>query len=265
MENFEEQEIDHEEEQVDQVDQGDQVDVEEPLDTLDDDIELPIFVPPPPTSTPHMVETSREPAIEPPVEPVVESSESPVKPKRQRAPRKGVKTRTPKPKVPKAPRQRKPPQVAKESPETQAMRAELTRNILRLAEMNGSTDHEVKLEMAKAARIKPDHLEFALSRSNLKFSQSMTRNLASTVKRGSGLVLDTTVGGNGHVLKEFEQDKNLEASIHTELERWPLLSNPKVRILLSGVMNTVKGFLNKKEEQRKLANPQPTVSLENSK
>ena len=59
------------------------------------------------------------------------------------------------------------------------------------------------------------------------------------MKNGAGLVLDRVLKGNGHIFKEFEDDKSLETAIHGEMEK---LMDPRLRIGILSAKDVVTGY-----------------------
>ena len=133
----------------------------------------------------------------------------------------------------------------KEDSVTEDLRNELKLLILKHAENTHMAESELKRELNRAARVKENDLPFELDKQRLKVSGSWTKGFAVGVKNGAGLLFDKLLKADGHIAKEFAEDKNLEAAIHTELEKFTFLMNPRLRIGVLGAKDVATGYVNK--------------------
>ena len=106
-------------------------------------------------------------------------------------------------------------------------------------------ESELKKELNRAARVKENDLPFELDKQRFKILGSWTKGFAVGVKNGAGLIFDKLLKADGHIAREFAEDKNLEAAIHTELEKFTFLMDPRLRIGVLGAKDLATGYVNK--------------------
>ena len=145
-------------------------------------------------------------------------------------------------KTPKKSTKKSTKKVRVEDPATETLRSELKLCILKHAEATQMSEVELKKELTRAARVKEQDLQFELDKQRLRVSGSWTKELAKGVKNGAGLVLDRVLKGNGHIFKEFEDDKSLETAIHGEMEKLTFLMDPRLRIGILSAKDVVTGY-----------------------
>jgi len=179
---------------------------------------------------PHMVLSERASNVE---EPKKKST------RKERKERKSVKER------PKKNKEARKPKKA-ESAATEALRNELKLCILKHAEATQMSQAELKKELSKAARVKENDLPFELDKQRLLVSGSWTKECASGIKNGVGVFFDNLLKAEGHVAKEFAEDRNLETAIHGQLEKATFLLDPRLRIGILTAKDVVTGCVNKR-------------------
>ena len=79
----------------------------------------------------------------------------------------------------------------------------------------------------------------------MKVAGSWTKEFAVGVKNGAGLIFDTLLKTDGDIAKKFAEDKNLEAAIHTQLEKFTFLMDPRLRIGVLVAKDVATGYVNK--------------------
>lgn len=126
------------------------------------------------------------------------------------------------------------------------LRNELKLLTLKSAELKGLSDTELKNQLAKIGKMKEKDLIFELEKLRVQTSSSWTKNLSKCMTEGYGLIADLALKTEGHILNEVREDKNLQASVHGELEKYAFDMNSKARIAMLLAVDTAKGYFSKK-------------------
>jgi hypothetical protein len=158
--------------------------------------------------------------------------------KKEKKERKTVKER-----ASKAPRTPKDP-IEKQDPLAD-LRQELKILTLKNAELRGSSDEELKKDLAKINRLKENDLKFQLEKVRVQTTTSWTKNLATCLTEGTGMLLDTVLKGDGHIHHEIKEDKKLEATVHSQLETIAFKMSPQSMIAMLLAVDTGKGWMKK--------------------
>lgn len=143
------------------------------------------------------------------------------------------------------------------------LRNELKLLTLKSAEMKGLSDADLKISLAKIAKMKENDLSFELEKLRVQLSSSWTKNLSKALTDAYGFVADLALRTEGYIQQEVREDKNLEASVHGELEKVAFDMNPKARIAMLLAVDTAKGYFAKKAGQKFLQDRLPILTFPN--
>jgi len=117
---------------------------------------------------------------------------------------------------------------------------------LKLELMHDSNNDSNKVEKKLEAIQKLD--EKAAERKLSKIETEQLQKLSSTVAKGFcnalGQLFDTILKGNGHIKKEFNNDKALEFALAKEVSVLTALLSNRAKIIVCGGNNIGTGFMN---------------------
>jgi hypothetical protein len=105
----------------------------------------------------------------------------------------------------------------------------------------GKGDNDIKAELKRIEQMCEDDLDFELQKIAWTQTEHFTDKVAQVLKDGAGYIADRMLSGEGHIKKEFEDDRALKDALHKELMGYMTHVGLKSQILLMSAGNIMHG------------------------